>query len=57
MGREIQVPHHCVMYQPNENLNLTCNGKTRCVIYYDELCMKYKTEKEENNASTISKTL
>ena len=68
MGRQIQVPHHCAMFQPNENLNLTCTLKapkrTRCKLYYGEYCNKYcefnylnwkrLTEKEEDHASTIS---
>lgn len=57
MARQIQVPQHCNLFTPNENLNKTCDNRTRCVIYYDEYCLKYTTEKEETHASAISKTL
>ena len=71
MGRQIQVPHHCAMFQPSENLNLTCTlnapKRTRCKVYNEEYCNDYckfnyinwkqLTEKEEANAGSVSKNL
>ena len=54
MRRQIQVPQHCNLFTPNKNLNKTCDNKTRCVVYYDEYCLKYIQEKEDDHASTIS---
>lgn len=42
MTKEIQNIYECQCYTKNENLNKTCEGKTRCVIYYDEYCYKFK---------------
>lgn len=43
----IQIPYKCKKYRPNDNLNKTCDNKTRCKIYYDEYCKQYKEKKDE----------
>lgn len=46
---KIQIPYNCKKYKPNKNLNKTCDNKTRCKIYYDEVCREYKEKKDEGN--------
>lgn len=46
MGTKIQIIYDCVKFTPNDNLNLTCDNKTRCVIYRGETCLSY-TEKDK----------
>ena len=41
-GVKMQDIYKCENYTKNENLNKTCEGKTRCIIYYDEYCYKFK---------------
>ena len=41
----IQNMFRCIHYTPDENLNKTCDGKNRCVIYYEETCYKYEGSK------------
>lgn len=47
---KIQIPYSCKKYKPNDNLNKTCDNKTRCVIYYDEICEEYN-ETTNNNTN------
>ena len=42
---KLQNIYKCKKYTKNENLNKTCKNKTRCVIYYDEICKEYENEK------------
>ena len=42
MAREIQNIYNCKCYTPDQNLNKTCNKESRCVIYHNEYCNKYK---------------
>ena len=43
----IQNIYNCIKFTPNDNLNLTCDNKSRCVIYYGETCPLYiKKDKE-----------
>lgn len=42
-----QIPYKCKKYKPNENLNKTCDNKTRCKIYYDEVCREYEEKEDE----------
>ena len=44
---KIQIPYKCKKYKPNDNLNKTCANKTRCKIYYDEICIEYKEKENE----------
>lgn len=49
MGTKIQVIYDCIKFTPNDNLNLTCDNETRCVIYYGETCPLYiKKDKERS---------
>ena len=43
---KIQNIYKCEKYKPNNNLNLICDNKTRCKIYYGEICNEYKEKKE-----------
>lgn len=43
---KIQIPYKCKKYKPNDNLNKTCDNKTRCKIYYNELCNEYEEKQE-----------
>lgn len=44
----IQSIYNCSKFTPNENLNKTCENKTRCIIYYNEYCsnLTEKTDKK-----------
>lgn len=54
--QEIQNIYKCRNYTENTNLNLTCENKNRCVIYYDTYCQKYKEGTENaNNRRYINK--
>lgn len=39
----IQNIYNCIKFTPNDNLNLTCDNKTRCVILRGEQCYNYYT--------------
>ena len=41
-ARPIQIPLRCLHYTPNTNMNLTCKGEKRCIIYYEAVCKEYK---------------
>lgn len=37
----IQTPLKCQNFTENENLNKTCENKTRCILYYRHDCTKF----------------
>ena len=39
----IQNIYNCIKFTPNDNLNLTCDNKTRCIILRGEQCYDYYT--------------
>ena len=43
---KIQNLYKCENYTPDENLNKTCRGEKRCLIYYDIVCNEYKEKGE-----------
>lgn len=44
---KIQIPYNCKKYKPNDNLNKTCDNKTKCIIYYDEVYKEYEEKEDE----------
>lgn len=49
---KIQNIYKCKKYKPNDNLNKTCDNKTRCKIYYDEECREYEEKEDEKYSRT-----
>ena len=52
-----QIPHNCIHYQRNENLNKTCTFKGinwMCIIYYDEYCKEYRDERNDTDNNSGS---
>lgn len=45
----IQNIYKCKKYKPNDNLNKTCDNKTRCKVYYDEVCNEYEEKENEKD--------
>ena len=50
---KMQIPYKCEKYTPNDNLNKTCDNKTRCKIYYSEECKEYEEKENEQNINDI----
>lgn len=44
---KIRNIYKCKKYKPSKNLNKTCDNKTRCKIYYDEVCREYEEKENE----------
>lgn len=46
----IQIMPNCKNYKYNDNPNLTCCGKKRCVLWSDEVyCYEFKDKKESDS--------
>lgn len=48
----IQSIYNCSKFTPNENLNKTCENRTRCIIYYNEYCSNF-IEKDCTNCANF----